>query len=64
MLCNWVAFIPAFAITDEKGLIWQADEQNFEGPQVTDGGRHQSYKCSHTHTYTCTSQCVNPKKKK
>ncbi|KAL4604557.1 hypothetical protein ACB092_10G201200 [Castanea dentata] len=29
----------SFIITDEKELICQADEQDFEGPQVTDGGR-------------------------
>ncbi|XP_075642812.1 uncharacterized protein LOC142614150 [Castanea sativa] len=29
----------SFIITDGKELIWQADEQDSEGPQVTDGGR-------------------------
>ena len=66
MLCNLVAFIPAFVITDEQELIWQADELYFQGPQVTDGGRHQCHKCSHTHTHTHaqTHHNVLPKKKK
>ena len=59
MVCDLAAFISAIVGgIEEQELINEAEKKHLRSQDIP-GDRHQSEKCSHTHT----SQCVTKKKK-